>query len=283
MDVTIAKSLATLLRYLVSIAVVAVFMFPIFWWALSSIKPMSVWFNRHDVIWFDFKPTFDNYLITVLGQFGEFEIFDGRASIASSTIVAIASTFLTTSIALWAAYALSRLINRGVHRLQYWLVTLRCLPPIAIVIPLVSLYRDLGILNTHLGLIVAHTVINLPIAILLLKSFIDDVPIEIEDAAMIDGATRFQSFKLVLLPMIRGGVAATALLCFIFSWTEFLLAIFLTNSITTIPVKMSILPGWGLSGFTTALGTSALVPAFIFILLMQKHLVRGLTMGAVKK
>ncbi|MBL4647248.1 MAG: carbohydrate ABC transporter permease [Rhizobiales bacterium] len=279
---TIAKTLAPFLRYFVSTVVVAVFMFPIFWWALSSIKPMSVWFNINEVIWFDFTPTFDNYRTTVLGQFGKFELFDGRAAIASSAIIAIASTFLTTFTALFAAYALSRLIKRGVHRVQYWLILLRCLPPIVIVIPLVLLYRDLGLVDTHLGLIIAHSVIALPVAILLLKSFIDDVPIEIEDAAMIDGASRFQCFGLVLLPMIKGGVAATAVLCFIFSWTEFLLAVFLTNSIKTIPVKISVMPGWGITGFTTALGTSALIPAFIFILLMQKHLVRGLTMGAVK-
>lgn len=279
---TIAKSLATLLRYLLSIGVVAAFMFPIFWWVLSSIKPMSVWFNRQEVIWFDFKPTFHNYWITVLGQFGEFELFDGRAAIASSTIVAATSTLLATLIALVAAYALSRLVIRGASGIHYWLIVLRCLPPVVIVIPLVLIFRDLGLVNTHPGLIIAHTAINLPIAILLLKSFIDDVPIEVEDAAMIGGATRFQCFKLVLLPMIKGGVAATAVLCFIFSWTEFLLSVFLTSSIRTIPVKMSVLPGWGLTGFTTALGTSALVPAFIFILLMQKHLVRGLTMGAVK-
>jgi multiple sugar transport system permease protein len=118
-----------------------------------------------------------------------------------------------------------------------------------------------------------------------MKSFFDDVPPEIDEAAMLDGATRFQTFWKVVLPLVTGGVAATAVLCFIFSWTEFLLSLFLTNSIRTLPVKISTFvtstgSEWG---FISALGTSAIVPSFIFILLVQKQLVRGLTLGSLKE
>jgi multiple sugar transport system permease protein len=127
--------------------------------------------------------------------------------------------------------------------------------------------------------------INLPLAVLLLKSFFDDVPREIDEAALIDGASRGQTFWRVVLPMMRGGLAATAVLCFIFSWTEFLLSLFLTTEIRTVPVKISTFvtstaTEWG---YITALGTSAIVPSFIFILLVQKHLVRGLTLGSLKE
>ncbi len=285
-------------RYVIAIGIVAIFIFPIAWFALTSVKPISAVFNKDRVVVFDFKPTFENYRVTVLGgrksdnqanssilmgTSGE-GAYDGRSSIMSSLIIAICSTFLATSIALLAAYALSRLTFRGAQGYMHWILSQRFLPPIAIIIPLVFIFRDLGIRDTHIGLIIAHTLINIPLALLILKSFFDDVPIEVDQAAMIDGATRFQCFYLVVLPMIKGGIAATAVLCFIFSWTEFLLSLFLTNSIRTVPVKITTFvtstgSEWG---FISALGTAAIIPGFIFILLVQNHLVRGLTMGAVK-
>lgn len=285
-------------RYMVSIIVVAVFIFPIAWFALTSIKPISAVFNKDRVVVFDFEPTFENYRVTVLGgkkadtQSNSSILmgtsgagaYDGRGSMLSSLIVAISSTFLATSISLLAAYALSRLAFRGSQGYMQWVLSQRFLPPIAIIIPLVFIFRDLGLRDTHLGLIIAHTLINIPLAVLILKSFFDDVPVEVDQAAMIDGATRFQCFYLVVLPMIKGGMAATAVLCFIFSWTEFLLSLFLTNSIRTVPVKITTFvtstgSEWG---YISALGTAAIIPGFIFILLVQNHLVRGLTMGAIK-
>ncbi len=287
-----------ILRYIVSIVIVSIFIFPIAWFALTSIKPISAVFNKDRVVVFDFKPTFENYQVTVLGgkrsdtvggtnvgmgTSGE-GAYDGRGSILSSLIIAISSTFLATSISLLAAYALSRMKFRGSQGYMHWILSQRFLPPIAIIIPLVFIFRDLGLRDTHFGIIIAHTLINIPIALLILKSFFDDVPIEIDQAAMIDGASRFQCFYLVVLPMIKGGIAATAVLCFIFSWTEFILSVFLTNSIRTIPVKITTFvtstgSEWG---YISALGTAAIIPGFIFILLVQNHLVRGLTMGAIK-
>ena len=293
-----ASNSKSILRYIVSIVIVSIFIFPIAWFALTSIKPISAVFNKDRVVVFDFKPTFENYQVTVLGgkrsdtaggtnvgmgTSGE-GAYDGRGSILSSLIIAISSTFLATGISLLAAYALSRMKFRGSQGYMHWILSQRFLPPIAIIIPLVFIFRDLGLRDTHFGIIIAHTLINIPIALLILKSFFDDVPIEIDQAAMIDGASRFQCFYLVVLPMIKGGIAATAVLCFIFSWTEFILSVFLTNSIRTIPVKITTFvtstgSEWG---YISALGTAAIIPGFIFILLVQKHLVRGLTMGAIK-
>ena len=116
---------------------------------------------------------------------------------------------------------------------------------------------------------------------LLLKSFFDDVPREVGEAALIDGATRAQSFRRIYLPLVRSGIAATAVLCFIFSWTEFLMALFLTTTIRLLPVQLSLVvtQTWG---FTAALSTASILPGFLFILLVQRHLVRGLTMGLAK-
>jgi multiple sugar transport system permease protein len=154
-------------------------------------------------------------------------------------------------------------------------------PPIALLMPLVFLFHGWGLRDTYLGVVIAHATVNLPFAILLLKSFFDDVPREVGEAAMIDGATRLQSFTRIYLPLVRGGIASTAVMCFIFSWTEFLMALFLTNTIRLLPVQLSLVVTQTWS-FTSALSTASILPAFIFILLVQRHLVRGLTMGMQK-
>lgn len=292
------SSISVFIRYAVSILLVGMFVFPIFWWGLTSIKPVSAIFNKDEVVVFNFTPTLENYRVTVLGGIKEDveaggtsafgtsggDSYDGRQSIVDSFIIAVGSTALTIFIGLLASYALSRMKFRGNQLYMNWVLSQRFLPPVAIIVPLVFIFHDLGLRDTHFGLIIVHTLINLPIALLLLKSFMDDVPLDIDQAAMIDGATRLQSFRLVVLPMVKGGIAATAVLCFVFSWTEFLLSLFLTNSIRTVPVKITTFvtstgSEWG---YISALGTAAIIPGFIFILLVQKHLVRGLTMGAIK-
>lgn len=290
--------LAITARYALAIFIVAVFLFPIFWFGLTSIKPISAIFDKDGVVWFDFVPTFENYRVTLLGQsaidvnqnarsdFGTSggNSYDGRGSILSSIIIAVGSTALSVGLGVLAAYGLSRMSFWGAQGVLNWILSQRFLPPIAIIVPLVFIFHDLGLRDTYTGMIIAHTLINIPIAVLLLKSFIDDIPVDIDQAAMIDGASRWQVFWKVVMPMAKGGMAATAVLCFIFSWTEFLLSLFLTSSIRTIPVKITTFvtstgSEWG---YISALGTSAIVPSFIFILLVQNHLVRGLTMGAIK-
>ena len=299
MEPTLARRV---IRDIAAVLVVAVFMFPIAWWALASIKPYSAIFDPTGPVYVDFKPTPDNYRVTLLGVSrveigleqggdaagvikGGANSYDSRQSLVDSAVIAVGSTALVLVLATLAAYALSRLEFKGRQNFLFWVLSQRFMPPIAVVIPIVFMFRDLGLRDTYLGLILVHTLINLPLAVLLLKSFFDDVPKDVDEAAMIDGATRFQTFWKVILPMVRGGVAASAVLCFVFSWTEFLLSLFLTTSIRTIPVKISTFvtstaTEWG---FITALGTTAIVPSFIFILLVQKHLVRGLTLGSLKE
>jgi multiple sugar transport system permease protein len=286
------------LRDFVAIAVVGIFMFPLAWWALTSIKPMSAIFNKDEIVFFNFSPTLDNYRVTLLGKsrselavesgntfgVGGANSYDSRQTIVDSIVIAVGSTVLTIFLGILAAYALSRMQFRGRQAYLGWILAQRFIPPIAIIVPVVFMFHYADLRDTHLGMILVHALINLPIAVLLLKSFFDDVPKDVDEAAMIDGATRFQTFWRIVLPMVKGGVAATAVLCFIFSWTEFLLSLFLTNSIRTLPVKITTFvtstgSEWG---FISALGTSAIVPSFIFILLVQKQLVRGLTLGSLK-
>jgi multiple sugar transport system permease protein len=292
-------------RDALAVFVTTIFMFPIFWWAMTSIKPISAVFDKDRVNWFDFKPTLINYAVTLLGRSrSQMAIDDGlgmgvagngaydsRQSMLDSVIVSIGATAVTMLVAIIAAYALSRMRFRGRDTFLNWVLGQRFMPPIAVLIPIVTIYKNFGLRDTenyymgYVGLILLYALINLPIAVLLMKSFFDDIPKDIDEAAMIDGASRWQSFQRVVLPMVRGGVAASAVLCFIFSWTEFLLSLFLTTGIRTVPVKIqTFVTSTGNEwGFIAALGTAAAIPSFIFILLVQRHLVRGLTLGSLKE
>lgn len=295
-------------RDALAIFVTGIFMFPIFWWALSSIKTVSDMFDKDRIVWFDFTPTVLNYMVTlfgyskpgagiVIGTAGE-NSYDSRRTMVESLVISLGATALTIFIAVLAAYALSRMAFRGRNLFLNWVLGQRFMPAIAILIPIVIMFRDTGLIDQsflhlgpirinmgYVGLMLLYSLINLPIAVLLMKSFFDDVPKDVDEAAMIDGASRWQCFYKIVFPMVRGGVAATAVLVFVFSWTEFLLSLFLTTEIRTVPVKIQtfVTSAGNEWGFITAVGTAAMVPSFIFILLVQRHLVRGLTLGSLKE
>lgn len=262
-----------------AIFVVGLFVFPLFWWSLTSIKPLDALYDKDQVVIFDFVPTLANYAVTLFGAGPAF--FDSRQTIIDSLIVALGATAITLAFALPTGFALSQITFKHRRAVFLWVLFQRIMPPIAIILPLVFIYQSIGMHDTRIGVIMAHAAVNLPFAILLLKSFFDDVPREVGEAAMIDGATRVQIFVRIFVPMIKGGIAAAAVLCFIFSWTEFLMALFLTSTIRLVPVQSSLVvtSTWG---FTAALSTAALAPSIVFIFLVQKHLVRGLTMGLQK-
>jgi multiple sugar transport system permease protein len=292
-------------RDVAAVIVTALFVFPIFWWALTSIKPISAIFNKDHVVWFDFVPTWINYGVTLFGQsrsamaieeglgmgVAGAEAYDSRLTLIESVVISVGATILTMFVAVLASYALSRMRFAGRESYLNWVLGQRFMPPVAIVIPMVLMYKAIGFRDTDnyylgfLGLMFIYALINLPIALLLMKSFFDDVPKDVDEAAMIDGASRWTSFRKVVLPMVKGGVAASAVLVFIFSWTEFLLSLFLTTAIRTVPVKIqTFVTSTGNEwGFIAALGTAAMIPSFIFILLVQRHLVRGLTLGSLKE
>ena len=294
-----------ILRDIAAVTVVGIFMFPIFWWALTSIKPISAVFDKDRVNFFDFVPTLINYGVTLFGMsrsqlaidqgigmgVGGESAYDSRQSIMESVIISLGSTVITLVIAVFAAYAISRMLFRGRNGYLNWVLGQRFMPPIAILVPLVTIYKTVGMRDTdnlyagYFGLMMIYALMNLPIAVLLMKSFLDDVPKDVDEAAMIDGATRFQTFRRIVLPMVKGGIAASAVLVFIFCWTEFLLSLFLTTEIRTVPVKIqTFVTSTGNEwGFIAALGTAAIIPGFVFILLVQKNLVRGLTLGSLKE
>ena len=295
-----------ILRDVVAVLVTGLFMFPILWWALTSIKPISAIFDKDRVVFFDFVPTWINYGVTMLGMsrsqlaidqgigmgVAGAEAYDSRRSIIDSMVVSVGSTAVTmVDRGAGGLCPVAHGLPAAAQPSSTGCSGQRFMPPIAILIPLVTIYKTAGLRDTdnlymgYLGLMLIYALMNLPIAVLLMKSFFDDVPKDVDEAAMIDGATRCQTFRKVVLPMVKGGVAATAVLCFIFSWTEFLLSLFLTTDIRTVPVKIqTFVTSTGNEwGFIAALGTAAVIPSFIFILLVQRHLVRGLTLGSLKE
>lgn len=285
-------------RTLFIVFVTFIFFFPIFWWFLSSFKPFGTIFALPPV--FFFQPTLRWYSVVLGGvPYNQvmLEISGALTStgggfyysvpyIIDSIIIATCSTLVVIALATPAAYALSRFRIHRRQDLAFWILSTRMMPGVVVALPFFIMYRTAGLIDKYPGVILMHAVINLPLAILLLKSFIDEVPVDLDEAALVDGANRFQTFLMVVRHYILPGLAATAILSFIFSWNEFLLTLTLTRTaVRTMPVAASTFDtatGGTEWGFLAALGTSAMVPVFIFVLLVQKHLVRGLTMGAIK-
>jgi len=290
-----SKSSRTI-RTLLGWAVVALFAFPLYYWLTIAFKDGREIFNYPPDVWF-FSPTIRNFEevfgISLGFGFGEQrEVLPGGGNwrmgprLWDSIVVAIFSTILSVSIATLASYALSRMNFAGRHHFVSWILSTRMMPPVAVAIPVFFIYKELSLLDTYTGVVLIHALMNLPLAVLLMKSFFDDIPKEIDESAMVDGASRWLIFRRIILPMVRGGMAATAVLCFIFSWTEFLFVLTLTQTgLKTVPVVSSTFvtstgTAWG---NMAALGAAAMIPAFLFILLVQRHLVRGLTLGSIKQ
>jgi len=204
----------------------------------------------------------------------------------NSIIVGFGSTFLAVFLGTLAAYAFSRFKVPLKDDLLFFILSTRMMPPVAVAIPIYLMYRALGLSDTHLGMIILYTAVNLSLSVWLLKGFIDEIPREYEEAAMTDGYTRFQAFYKVVLPQATTGIAATAIFCLIFSWNEYAFALLLTSGqAQTAPPFIPIIIGeGGLDWPAVAAGTTLfLLPVVIFTVLLRRHLLRGITFGAVRK
>jgi multiple sugar transport system permease protein len=204
----------------------------------------------------------------------------------NSLIIAFGSTFLAVFLGTLAAYGFSRFRVPLKDDLLFFILSTRMMPPIAVAIPIFLMFRGLGLSDTKLGMILLYTAVNVSLAVWLLKGFIDEIPREYEEAAMIDGYTRFQAFRKVVLPQAATGIAATAIFCLIFAWNEYAFAVLLTSGdAQTAPPFIPIIIGeGGLDWPAVAAGTTLfLVPIVVFTILLRKHLLRGITFGAVRK
>jgi multiple sugar transport system permease protein len=251
------------------------FVGPVVWIALTSFKSQGEVFTYPPVFWpEDVDLRFYRAVLDGIG---------GKA-LKDSLIIATASTVLALAVSVPTAYSISRFAVGGQH-LAMWILSVRMFPPVVSAIPFFLLFRKLDLLDTHLALIVAYLTFNVPFIVWLVKGFFDDLPRDLEEAALVDGATRWKAFVGVALPLAVPGVVTAGLLAFMFAWNEFLLALFLTRSeVRTLPVGLSSLVGgheilWGQIG---ALAVMAIVPVIVLALVLQRYVVRGLTLGAVK-
>ena len=204
----------------------------------------------------------------------------------NSVIIAFGSTALSLVLGVTAAYAFSRFRVPGKNDLLFFILSTRMMPPIAVAIPIYLMYRELGLSDTRLGMILLYTAVNVSLAVWLLKGFIDEIPREYEEAALVDGYTRLQAFIKVVLPQAATGIVATAIFCLIFAWNEYAFAALLTSGeAQTAPPFIPIIIGEGGQDWpAVAAGTTLFVlPILVFTILLRKHLLRGITFGAVRK
>jgi multiple sugar transport system permease protein len=204
----------------------------------------------------------------------------------NSIIIGFGSTFLAVVLGTMSAYGFSRFKVPLKDDLMFFILSTRMMPPIAVAIPIYLMYRELGLTDTKLGMILLYTAVNVSLAVWLLKGFIDEIPREYEEAAMIDGYTRLQAFRKVVLPQAATGIAATAIFCLIFSWNEYAFAVLLTSgeAQTTPPFIPFIIGEGGQDWPAVAAGTTLfLIPIVAFTVLLRKHLLRGITFGAVRR
>jgi multiple sugar transport system permease protein len=204
----------------------------------------------------------------------------------NSLIVAITSTFLAVSMGTITAYGFSRFKVKGESDLLFFILSTRMLPPVVVAIPMFLMYRAVGLNDSHLGLIILYTAFNVSFAVWLMKGFIDEIPKEYEEAALVDGYTRLQAFYKIVLPEAATGIAATAVFCFITAWNEYAFALIMTNRrAQTAPPFIPSQVGSGLPDWTViAAGTFLfLLPVAIFTFLLRNHLLRGVTFGAIRK
>lgn len=204
----------------------------------------------------------------------------------NSVIIGFGSTFLCMVLGTVAAYAFSRFRVPMKDDLLFFILSTRMMPPIAVAIPIFLMFRQLGLNDTHLGMILLYTAVNLSLSVWLLKGFIDEIPLEYEEAALIDGYTRLQAFYKIVLPQAATGIASTAIFCLIFAWNEYAFAVLLTSGTaqTAPPFIPTIIGVGGKDWPAVAAGaTIFLVPVMVFTIILRKHLLRGITFGAVRK
>ena len=272
-----ARRLRTALLVAVAALLLAVWAFPVIWALLTSFK------TERDVLAYPptviFEPTLSNYRDVMFGSASLLP------NLLSSTIVAGVSTLLTLLFAVPAAYALARLNLPGKRASGFYVLATQMLPPVGLIIPYYLMLQKIGGLDTYGGLIVIYLTFSLPFAIWLMVSYFEDIPREMEEAALLDRAGRLRALWYVILPQVRGGIAVTTIFVFLNAWNEFLFAVVLGgNRVRPVTVAMFnfISVEQTLWAKLAAGAMLAMAPVILLGLLAQRHIVKGLTVGAVK-
>lgn len=249
--------------------------FPILWMFMSAFKQEEGMFSMPPR-WI-FKPTLFNYVHLV--ERG------ALLYLKNSLVTSLVTVIVATSFGTLAGYALARGHFKHKKTLAWWMVTTRMAPIVAVLLPLYLILRRLGLLNTLTGLVIGFTTFSLPFAVWLMMGFFQEMPKELEEAAWVDGANKFQGFIYVSLPLVKPGLIATATLCFVFAWNDYLFATVLTSGSThTLPVVTASLQTMRgvLWGQVMSIGTLIFIPVLLVGIAIRRYLVRGLTMGAIR-
>lgn len=257
--------------------IIAILMFfPVLWMVLTSFKTEGDAFAFPPQVFF--APTLANWEIALVDS-------NFTSHLVNTLIVTIISTLIALGLGVPAAYALAYYPTKRSQFTLSWLISTRMLPPVGVIVPLFVIFRDLGLRDTHTSLIIMYTAMNLPLVIWMMRSFFLDVPTEIMEAGRIDGADLWKEFTHIVIPLVRPGLFATALLCMIFAWNEFFFAFNLTvtNAATLSVYISSFKTAEGLFWAKMSAGaTAAVLPVVVAGWFAQRQLVQGLTMGAVK-
>lgn len=314
------KSPGTRIRNRIAIAAVVVatliFLAPIWWIASTAFKPRDVATSVPPTVFFqpeltpfaklftrrvqlreppapevyDAAPWWEQRIFDdgerVLRVKGEPQLSQYPSRFLNSLIIAITSTVLAVGMGTLTAYGFSRFRVPGESDWLFFILSTRMLPPVVVAIPMFLMYRAVGMTDTHIGLIILYTAFNLSFSVWLMKGFMDEIPKEYEEAALVDGYTRMQAFWKIVLPEAVTGIAATAVFCFIVAWNEYAFALMMTNRrAQTAPPFIPAQIGSGLTDWTTiAAGTFLfLLPVAIFTFALRHHLLRGVTFGAIRK
>jgi multiple sugar transport system permease protein len=273
-------SVIRLLRYALCLMAVLAALAPVYWMMTISLKTEIDQFSVPPR-WILFSPTLAHYRDAFTARsFGQY--------LLTSAVVSLLATACAMVLGTLAAYALShfRLPHRLDKHFALWILSTRMFPPIVTVIPLFLMMRDVRLLNTRFSLIIVHTAFNLPFVVWMMRGFFSEIPRDLEEAARVDGDSRLGALRRVVLPLVAPGLAATAVFCLIISWNEFLFALVLTQTDAAMTLPVGIAGRvtqyeikWGVM---SAAATAAMMPILIFALAVQRYLVRGLSLGAVK-
>ncbi len=263
--------------YALLIGLLVVFLFPLVWIFGLSLKTRLQTFASPPL--FLWTPTLENYVHVLSGS-------DFLTAFVNSMVVTFGAVLLSLCVGVPTAYALARFPFRGRSLLFLSLLIMRMLPPIAVLVPMYVLFNKAGLVNTRFSVVLAYTTFSLPLVVWIMRGFFEELPMELEESAWIDGATRWQTFLRVVLPLVRPGIVAAAILSLVLAWNDFLFAAVLTNNATrTLPVLMAAYSGGDTGidwGSMTASGMLVVLPVIVFSLFAQRHLITGLSSGAVK-
>lgn len=274
---TMGTIVRKILLWLLAACLLSVWVFPVLWALLTSFK------TERDVLAYPpllmFEPTLDNY----------YDVLFGSSSILpnlwSSTVISVSTTLLTMLFAIPAAYAMARLRYPAKRSSGFYVLATQMLPPVGLIIPFYLVLQKVGGLDTYSGLTAIYLTFSLPFAIWLMVSYFEDIPFEMEEAALLDRAGRFRTLWYVILPQVRGGIAVTTVFVFLNAWNEFLFAVVLTgNKVRPVTVAMfNFISVEQTQWARLAAGSMlAMAPVIIVGLFAQRHIVKGLTVGAVK-